>query len=285
MITSGLISQLRRKYHDVPLAAQVVRQANGSATLFNVGRNRVPVVENSYSVYFGGTGKTEATDYTLDKDSGDLQTIAVQNSGTEIKVNFKHADFRDLHWTEAINDTIDQLNGRGFYRQVVREWNTFNISAGVMVYPGPTNGIDVYEILQSVNQTVSGALQKLPGNWSYQSDVNKIVLGYKPTRNEKNVISYLRTLNKYTAVSATLDVKNEWMTLLLNGSGSYFFNAMASKIAREGNASVKEGHMSYTSLRAQARELEDKFLKEAARLKPTRAAKDIRYHVEGGGPA
>lgn len=283
MILSGLILQLRRKYNDVPKAAQVIRAADGVATLFNVGRDRIPVVENSYSVYFGGTAKTETADYSLDKDSGDLQTVQLLSANTEVKANFKYADFRDQHWVEAVNEVIDELNGRGFYKQVVGDWTTFAVSAGKMVYSGPTGGIDVYEVLQSTTRQVSGATQKMPGNWTYQSDSNQIVLGYKPTLSEVNRISYLRKLNKYTAVSATLDVRDEWITLLLNGAGAKFFNSMASKIAREGNASVKEGHMSYTSLRAQARELEDKFIKEAARLKPTRPAKDLRYHLPGGG--
>lgn len=283
MITSALIGQLRRKYSDIPKAAQVKRAADGVSTLFNVDRNRVPVMEGSYGVYFSGVAKTEVTDYTLDKDSGDLQTIAVQNAGIEIKMNFKHANFRDATWVEAINDTIDQLNGRGFFRQTVRQFGVFSLSANVKSYNGPSGAIDVYEVLRSADSTTSGVLTKLPGNWSYQSDANKILLGYAPTLTEPIALSYLRRLNKYSATSATLDIRDEWRTLVTLGAGAYYFNAQAGKIAQQGNASIQEGHFSYTSLIRQANELERKFLLECTRLKPSHAAKDILYKVPGGG--
>src|SRR3990167_8075787 len=103
MLASTFITTLRRKYDDVPKAAQVIRQADGVATLFNVGRNRVPIIESSYSVYYGTSGKTETTDFTLDRDSGDLTTIAIVGNGINVKTTFKHANFRDAHWVEAIN--------------------------------------------------------------------------------------------------------------------------------------------------------------------------------------
>jgi hypothetical protein len=63
--------------------------------------------------------------------------------------------------------------------------------------------------------------------------------------------------------------KDEWLELLEKAAGSYYFEAYASKVATQGNASVQEGHFSFTSLRTQAKDLKEDFLQEAARMKPT----------------
>src|SRR3990167_1216761 len=136
MITSALISQCRREYADVQKAAQASRGADGVATLFNLGR--FPIVENSYSVYYGTSAKTETSDYSLDKDSGDLQTVTAPGNGINVQANFKYASFRDQNWVEAINYGVEALNARGFFRQVVRNTTIFRLSANVRVYSGPS---------------------------------------------------------------------------------------------------------------------------------------------------
>jgi hypothetical protein len=282
MITSGLIGQLRAKHGDQPKAAQVIRTGNGAATLFNVGRNRVPIMENSYSVYKGTSAQTETSDYSLDKDTGDLQFVVAPTSAAPVKINFKHAFFRDKNWREAIGDGIDKMNARGFTRQIVRDTSSFVISAGKQTYDAPAGTKDVYQVL--VNDGLGG-ISDIDGNWNWQEDAGKIVLGWKPVVAQSGAISYTRKLRKYTAVSATLDVKDDWIELLEKAAGAYYFEAYASKIATQGNASVQEGHFSYTSLRTQAKDLKEDFLQEAARMKPTAAAKDIRYDIAGGGKA
>src|SRR5574340_1032796 len=147
MILSGLITQLRSKYDDHPKAAQVTRTGDGSSTLFNLGRARVPVMENSYSVYKGTSAQVETSDYLLDRNTGDLQFIVAPTSAYATKVNFKHANFDDKRWREAVNDGIDKLNARGFYRQIVRDTSSFVLSAGKQVYDAPSGARDVYEIL------------------------------------------------------------------------------------------------------------------------------------------
>lgn len=292
MLTSAFIAQLRRKYNDIPQLAQALRTADGASTAFNVGRNRIPILESSYSIYFDATAKAETTDYLLDKDSGDIQTVAVQNNGVVIKANFKHANFRDAHWVEAINYGIDALNGRGFFRQVSRSTSGLVLLPNVMKYNAPSGAIDLYEILQpgyggtnnNPNQAfVSGGLLTLQGNWSYQSDSNKVTLGFRPVSTLSATISYLRNLNKYTATSATLDVRDQWLSLLDLKAGAYYFRHMAAKIATEGNASIKEGHFSFSSLRTQSADLEQMFEIEAKRVKPSRPAKNIQFNIPGGG--
>jgi hypothetical protein len=282
MILSGFIGQLRSKYGDQPKAAQVVRTGDGLATLFNVGRDRAPIMENSYSVYKGTSAQIETTDYLLDKDTGDLQFIVAPTSAYAVKVNFKHANFRDKQWREAVNDGFDKMNARGFRRQIVRDTSSFVLSANKQVYDAPDGARDVYEILFNDG---AGNLAQPYTNWNYQEDGNKIVLGSKPTAATSAAISYLRRLKKYTAVSATLDSREEWLGPLEKAAGAYYFDAQASRIAMQGNASIQEGHFSFTSLRTKSRDLLAEFAEEARRMKPTVAAKDIAYNIPTGGKA
>ena len=281
MITSALISQCRREYGDIPKSTQVSRAADGNATLFNLGR--YPVVEGSYTIRFGTSAKTEGTHFTLDKDNGDLLTISTQSNGVIVQSNHKFANFRDANWNEAINHGIEALNARGFFKQVVRNTDVFRISANVRVYSAPSACVDAYELIKFSDRTISGSYIPMGINWQYDQDANKIVLKSKPSVAERAAMSYLRNLQTYSATSATLDVLTDWVELVKLKAGAYYFRHMAAKIAQQGNATIDEGHFSFTNARTMANDLEADFERLAARKKPTRPAMEIQYHIPGGG--
>ena len=106
MITSGLIGQLRAKYGDQPKAAQVIRTGNGAATLFNVGRARIPVMENSYSVYKGTSAMIETTS---------ASEISGIDTGTGIVTVSSMPD----SWTTSL--TYDLVRKAGGFAAVVRD--------------------------------------------------------------------------------------------------------------------------------------------------------------------
>ena len=276
MIISALITQCRQDFGDIPKSTQKKRTGDGSSTLYNVGD--FPVVEGSYAHYVNNTLKAETTDYSFDLDSGDLQLMAATSA--EIRSEFKYAKWRDANWRLAINNAVEELNARGYFRQVVRDTSVMALSANVRVYSGPTNAVDVYELLRFDNRTVSGNYQRLPGNWSYQQDANKVVLAWKPFNAEKLATSYLRNLQTYTATSATIDVINDWIVLLKKKAGAQFYRYMAGKVAKQGNANIDEGHYSFTALRTMAADLDNEFDLLARRKKPTRPAKGMQYHVD-----
>ena len=278
MIVSALITQCRREFNDIPKSTESSRQADGTSTVHNTGA--FPVIENSYSVYFNSVGKTETTDYTLDKDSGDLQTVVAQSNGVEILINFKYANFRDAHWVEAINHGIQSLNARGFFRQIVDE--TLYISANKRSFSGPTNCVDAYKLVYS---PTSGSYVKLPVNWTYQQDANKFTLGDVSSTKLSGLVSYLRNLKTYTATSATIDALDDWIELIKKKAGEYYFRHMAAKIATQGAATIDEGHFSFTNLRTMANDMGGTFNEMAIRKKPTRPAKDVQWHIPGGGVA
>lgn len=278
MITSALISQCRREFGDIPKSTRMIRAGNGSINLFNVGR--FPIVEGSYSIYKGTSGQTETSDFTLDKDNGDLQFVSAPGNGVEARADYKYANWNDKMWLEAINAGIQDLNGRGFFRQVVRESMYF--SANVRTFSGPTNAIDVYEALY---KPTSGTVARLGWNWSYQQDANKLVFGAYPTVKLSGVVSYLRNMQTYQTTSATLDTKDDWLELVKKFAGSQYFTFMAGKIATRGNATIEEGHFSFTNARTQGRDLRDWYNEQALRKKPTRPAKDIQWVQDGGGVA
>ncbi len=278
MMISALITKCRQDFGDVVKSSQVKKMGDGSSTLFNLGR--FPVKENSYSVYKGTSAQIETTNYAINLDSGDLQFTTPPGTTTEAKVDFQYAEWRDANWVNAINTGIESLNARGFFRQIVRDTNVFAISANVRTYSGPTNAIDVYEILTFDNRTVSGNYQRLPGNYSYQQDANKIILSWKPSNSEKTATSYLRNLQTYSATSATIDVINDWVELVRLKAGAEFYRYMAGKIAKQGNANIDEGHFSFTNLRTMANDLDNQFDLFARRKKPTRPAKNIQFYLD-----
>lgn len=276
MITSALIAACRREFGDVPKLTRASRQGNASVNQFNTGK--FPIIEGSYSIYISGVAKTENTDYTIDLDSGDISTTSTPANGIEVRADFKYAFWRDRNWVDAINMGINELNYRGYFRQTIRE--SFFLSAGVRTFSGPTNCVDLYSIVQSIT---SGTWSKLPINWSYQQDANKVILGQTPTSKTSAARSYLRKMSTYDVTSATLDVKDEWIELVQKYAGSVFYSSLAGKIAKQGHATIDDGHFSFTNLRAQSRDLFDEFDMASKRAKPTRPAKEIQSVVETGG--
>lgn len=278
MIMSALITQCRREYSDYPKSSIAQKQGDGSTTLFNLGR--FPVIENSYTIKKGTTNQVSG--YTLDLDSGDLTfTNVAPPSTSAVVAQFKYANWRDQNWLEALNQGIDALNARGFFRQSVRE--NFSISANVRQYSAPSGTVEVYEFLESDNATLSGRMRLPAVNWAYQQDQNVIVFGQFPSAANKGWISRLRNMSKYSTTSATVDVKDDWLELVKKYAGAKYLRATAGKIAQQGNATIDEGHFSFTSLRTQANDLDNDFEKLAKAKKPTRPAVAIGYALETGG--
>lgn len=239
--------------------------------LFNLGK--FPILENTYHIYLDSTEKTETTHFTLDKDNGDLMMVATPSASETVAAQFKYAHWRDKNWTEAINKAIENLNARGFFRQIVRNNSIFRLSANVQTYSGPSACVDLYELLVKSGSDYS----KPYVNWEYQQDANKVVLGSRPTTPMSASISYLRNLQTYDATSATLDILNDWKEIVKVKAQAIYYRSLAGKIAKQGNASIDEGHFSFTNLRAMANDLDAEFERLAARKKPTRPAKELQY--------
>jgi hypothetical protein len=235
------------------------------------------VVEGSYAVMVGTSARTETTHYTYDLDNGDLRILATPPNGIAVKSDHKYAHWRDKHWLEAIGQSIDNMNGRGFFRQIVRNTAIVRLSAGVSVYSGPSACVDLYEFLVSNNNLSGGVYVKPPYNWEYQQDANKLVLGAVPASLTWASISYLRNMQIPGATSSALDVNPDWMEMVKKNTGAQFYRSMAAKIAKEGNANIDEGHFSFTNLRTMANDLYTDYEKLAVRKKPTRPAKEFQF--------
>jgi hypothetical protein len=281
MITSALIAECRREFGDNPKSTRVSKLGDGSSTLYNTGE--FPIIEGSYSFEKGTSAMTEGTDFTIDLDTGDISLTSALASNIELVGNLKYAHWRDANWNDAIGNGIDNLNARGFFKQIVRNPSLFKISANVSVYSGPSACVDIYELLESADNTPSGRRVKFNGNWSYQQDENKIVIAGKPSTAKYCSISYLRNLQKYSATSATIDVKDEWIGVVKKIAGSDYYRELAAKVAKAPHANIDEGHYSFSNLRTMANDLSVESDRLALRKKPTRPAKEIQFNIPGAG--
>lgn len=282
MITSALIQECRREFGDQPTSIRLSRNGDGTTNLFNTGR--FPVIEGSYVVKRSGSAITEGdaiSGYTIDLDNGDIELVNTPSNGVPISIDGQYAHWRDKNWLEAINGAISQLNARGFFRQAIRE--AIYLSAGVRSFSGPTNAVDAYELLYYPQANTNPV--KLGTNWSYQQDANKFVLGQAPNSKLSGAVSYLRNLRTYSTTSATIDTLDDWLEIIKKKAGATYYRSLAGKIAKQGNATVDEGHFSFTNLRTMANDLDNEFERLALRKKPTRPAKDIQWQIDGGGNA
>lgn len=280
MITSALISQARREYRDVPKKVRVTRKGDGSTNLFNVGF--FPVIESSEAVNISGgaTLSGGGVGYTLDNDSGDLTMATTPASGHELKSEHKYAHWRDTNWLEVIGQAVDTLNARGWFRQVVN--SGIVISAGTMQITAPVGCVDVYSLKK---KQTSAHLASFPFNWSYQQDANRIIFGAAPGGKISASFSYLRQMLRPSATSVTLDVPSAAIEPVKKYAGAMFFRSLAAKIAQQGNATIDEGHLSFTNMRTMANDLLAEYDNFAARSKPSRPARGVQWHIPGAGDA
>jgi len=281
MITSAFITKLRRKYNDNPEKHEDAITGDGSTTVFRT--QYFPIKEGSASLYRNNA--LQATSgYTLDLDTGDIVVGAAPTSATTLKIQYQSVDYRDQNWLEAIQDSFDSF-GDKFFKSVVRSASGMTLSAAVDVYPCPSNCIRLTEALESTNYTSSGPFQEINANTRYDRWSNKLVLGRKPSKANYMQISYLRKLTRPTATSSTLDVEDSWLELLDLKSGANFYRSLAGKYARQGNATVEEGHLSVMQLRQLANDNETLFENRKKQLKPVMPASKIPYYIPGGGIA
>lgn len=276
MITSAFISKLRRKYNDTPIKHEDIIQGDGAATVYRT--QFFPILEGSFQLYFNNT--LQSTGFTVDLDTGDI--VLSSASSAEIKVHYQAVNFRDQHWLEAIEDTFDSF-GDQFFKSVVRSTSGMTLSAGVDVYSCPSGCIRLTEALESSNYTSSGPFTPINTNARYDRWSNSMILGRKPSRANYMEISYLRKLNRPTAVGDTLDTDDTWLELIDLKTGANYLRSMANRYAQQGNATVEEGHLSVQTLRQLANDNETMFENRKKKIRPVMPASKIPYNIPEGG--
>lgn len=277
MIVSAFISVLRRRYNDLPIKHSDLRTGDGSSTVYKTMYS--PIKEGSFKLYIGNALQA-SSGYTIDLDTGDL-TLGAATSAS-VNAQYQEVNFRDQHWLEAIQSATDSL-GDQFFRSVVGNTSGMALSAGIQNYNCPTGCIRLTEVLESSDHTSAGSWVKPFVNTRYDRRSNKLILSAKPTTANYLLISYLKRVDRPTAVTSTLDVEDNWLELLELKTGAQYHRTMSSRIAQQGNATVEEGHLSMAQLRALANDYEAMYESSKKRLKPIMPASEIPYYIHGAG--
>jgi len=279
MITSALISKMRRKYNDSPVKHEDTINGDGSSTVFKT--QFFPIKEGSFSLYKANALQV-SSGYTLDLDTGDIVVGAAISGGVELKAQYQKVKFRDQHWLESVQDAFDSF-GDAFFKSVVRSSSGITLSAGVNVYSCPTGCIRMIEALESSNYTSAGPFAEINANNRYDRGSNKLILGRNPSKANYMQISYLRKLTRPTATSSVLDAEDSWLELIDLKSGASFLRSMANRYAQQGNATIEEGYLSVAQLRQLANDNESLFENRKRKIKPVMPSSIIPYNIPGGG--
>jgi len=281
MITSALVTQLRRDVSDVPVLHQDKITGDNSSTVYKTKYS--PVLEDSMILRIGGTAKTEGlgNDYTLDDDTGVIDLASVTSSGIEAR--YKGVNFTNQEWLDAIGDTIDEM-GDQFFRMVVRSTSGITLSAGVQVYDGPSGCLKIIEFLESDNFTSGGTFKKPFTNWRHDRRANKLILGSAPSKANYAQLTYCRKVAKPTALSSTLDLEDAWIQMVKHGTKSKYLRSVAAKIAQQGNVNTEQGMLRLNQIRAVAVDEETKYELLRRRVKPVLPALANNFHIPTSGP-
>lgn len=291
MLYSEKITALRVQVGDVPKWQHVDWTGDSVTTLFLMPLLTYPVLESSYTVKVGGVTKTETTDYTLDKESGEIRFVTAPGAGISVTIDNKTVSLRDDIWLDIINDTIRSF-GDDFWKEFTDESNftaTANMTSLSLVANQP-KCIAVIDFSRRPGGASSDWRQVEDStNWRYSRDENKIYLGSREAFTVTGEALKIKGLKGYTlgtATSDTIDVQDRYMTLLEFGAIERYWRYKM----RENVESL--GKITQDTTRTRIQEIImiiDRYGRwyeqEKSKLKPTKPARIIpAFNNNGGRP-
>lgn len=288
MTYATYITQLRNQVGDTRRRVHVDWTADGATTVFQMPTDTFPVLDQSatYTVKFATVTKTEGTDYTLDKETGTLVTIATQSNGVAITIDSSAVYVTDAGWLQIINDVIKSL-GDDFWKEFVDETLLTTANMLSLALTGQPNCIAVYDFWYRQNTSENWETVENFTNWRYDRENNKIYLGDRTQFTVANELLKIRGLKTYTlgtAVTDTVDVQDRFITIIEFGAIGRFWRYRYKFVVELVSKMTQES--SRTPLQELIM-LSDRFDRlyeaEKAKLKPAKPPRIIPQYKEGGG--
>ena len=92
---TGPLNEVIEIYRNKVITGEDVGTGDGSTTTFNL--KWFPVADGSYTIYENGTAKTEGTDYTIDKETGEITFATAPANGDAITADYTSSfDYRNF---------------------------------------------------------------------------------------------------------------------------------------------------------------------------------------------
>lgn len=206
------INKLRVELKDFPKLERDRWDGDASTKIFPL--SSIFVRDASYVVKVGGVAKVEATDYTIDKDTGLITFTAAPAAGSDnVECTYQAVNIRDEDYLEIINDAIDYFRWK-FWRMDI---DTTTLTTVKEQYEYDCSGITgILYVLNAWYKTASGSTywQEVQGltNWKYYTRLTKLYVD--PTFSASSLpmkLLYLKSFTKGTTTAATLDIPAEWL--------------------------------------------------------------------------
>jgi hypothetical protein len=283
------IINLRNQVGDTRRRVHVDWVADGTTTIFQMPVDTFPILDQTgtYIVKFGGTQKTEGSDYTLDKEAGTLITGTVQTTGVAITIDSSAVYLTDASWISVINAVIGSL-GDDFWKEFVDSTNYTATSGALSVslVASQPNCIAVYEFTSRINTGEEWRQVSEKMNWRYDRDNNIIYLGLTTgfSQGELLKIRGLKTFTLGTAIADTVDVQDKYMTIIEYGCLARYWRWRYKSVVELVSKMTQEA--SRTPLQELIM-LSDRFDRlyeqEKAKLKPQKPTRIIPPYKNAGG--
>lgn len=290
MTYASQITALRNQVGDNRRRVHVDWTADGATTVFQMPADTFPVLDQTatYVVKFAGVTKTETTDYTLDKETGTLVTVATQSNGTAITIDSSAVYVTDAGWLQIINDVIKSL-GDDFFKEFTDETGfttTANMLSLSLAVTQPLC-IAVYEFAYRISTANNWTQVEEYTNWRYDRENNKIYLGDRTAFSVTGELLKIRGLKTYTlgtAVGDTIDVQDKFLTIIEYGAIARFWRyrykyvvELVSKMTQESSRTPLQELIMLSDRFDRLYEL------EKGKLKPQKPARIIPQYKDGGG--
>lgn len=286
MTYAQFISKLRVQAGDSPRRSHVDWTGDETTTVFQMPENTFPVLESSYTVKKAGVTQTEATHYTLDKETGTLVFLTAPTNGQAITIDCQTVYLLDATWLNVINDVITSM-GNDFWKEFTDESLTSTINQLTQsLTAAQPNCIAVMDFKYRTSSSEDWQLVENIANWRYSEDENKIYIGTRDAFSAGWRLQ-IKGLKKYTqgsATSATIDVQDRFLTIIEYGSLSRYYKYRYKAVVELTSKMVQE------NTRTPLQELimlVDRYNRdyevEKAKLKPSKPARRIPVRNNKGG--
>ena len=230
MIYSDFIKELRKTISDLVRKSPTNYWDGDASTTLFITKEK-PVIDDSYTIKVGGVAKTETTDFTLNKDIGEMIFTSAPAAGTDnVTADYKYAKYRDADYFEMIKNAFGYCQNK-LWKETI-DTSTFVSVASQYEYSGPEKCLFLVE--GHYRQSSSDPWTRIDSysNLTYLKNSNKIKIDpYFDTAGYYLKFRYGRSLyTDFTVVSGSLNGDHTAAVATITASSTTGFDPLGGII-------------------------------------------------------
>jgi hypothetical protein len=276
MTYNEIITKIRADVGDFPIRRYETANGDGATSLFQLAHPKV--YEDSYVIKVDGTPQVENTDFTIDKDIGQVLFLTdhIPTGGDDnVSFEYQSVNMLDADWIDIINQVLSHWR-RKIWIELTDETSLVTVRNQVD-YDVATVATDVLTILNLEYRPTSSSPWrdiKADTNVVFYKDLQKIHIRPAFTISDNEIrIRALRAYVQGTATGSTFEPQDRYQPAIRTMAAALYFERQAAKMLETTAAVSKEKSFESAEvmfkLARQKKESAEVMLKQVRASKPS----------------